>query len=191
MMFAGLTGAASAQQAARPSISVAATLPVEPATQALFPIRVGPPDAIPRGSFVRVRGLPPMAALSEGHSIAPGAWAIPMAALPTLKITLPGVPAGRSEISITLVSIDGSVLVEARSTLVVAAAPPASDGPAQGKSAPAASASILRAGAPLQPAPERPVGSSLTQEERERAVRLVKRGDEQLADGGIAQPRLL
>lgn len=35
------------------------------------------------------------------------------------------------------------------------------------------------------------MGSSLTQEERERAVRLVKRGDEQLADGGIAQARLL
>ena len=61
----------------------------EPASQAAFPIRVGPPDAVPRNSFVRVRGLPPMAALSEGHSIGPGSWAVSLAALPELKITLP------------------------------------------------------------------------------------------------------
>jgi len=31
-------------------------------------------DAVPRNSFVRVRGLPPTAALTEGYSIAPGSW---------------------------------------------------------------------------------------------------------------------
>jgi hypothetical protein len=189
LMLTGYASLAPAQTA-RPNMSVATTLPVEPATQVPFPIRVGPADAVPRGSFVRVRGLPPMAALSEGHSIAPGAWAVPLAALPNLKITLPGAAPGRSEIFITLVSIDGSVLVEAKSTLVVAAAPPASDVQTQGKPA-----AVLRAGPPLQPVPEErpvpPAGASLSPDARERAMRLVKRGDEQLAEGGIAQARLL
>jgi TPR repeat protein len=90
------------------------------------------------------------------------------------------------------VSIDGAVLAEAKSAVIVAAAPPP---PApEAKTAPA---SILRAGAPLQQPPERTerplpsVGASLTAEQRERALRLVKKGDEQLADGGVAQARLL
>ena len=112
-------------QTARPTITVAATLPAESASQAPLAIRVGPPNVHRKGSFVRIRGLPPMAALSDGHSIAPGSWAVPLAALPSLKITLPAGAAGRSEISITLVASDGSTLAEAKSVLVVAAAPAA------------------------------------------------------------------
>lgn len=154
IVLASFADLASAQT----TITVAPTVFVAPATQVPFPIRVGPQDALPRGSSVRVRGLPPMTALSNGHWIAPGAWAIPISALPDLKITLLGAAVGRSEISVMLVAIDGSVLAEARSAVIVAA--------------PAA--------APM-----------LTAEERERALRLVKKGHEQLAQGGIAQARLL
>ena len=155
IVLASFADLASAQT----TITVAPTVFVAPATQVPFPIRVEPQDALPRGSSVRVRGLPPMTALSNGHWIAPGAWAIPISALPDLKITLLlGAAVGRSEISVMLVAIDGSVLAEARSAVIVAA--------------PAA--------APM-----------LTGEERERALRLVKKGHEQLAQGGIAQARLL
>jgi hypothetical protein len=163
---------------------VASTLAVAPAAQALFPIRVGPPDAVTPGCFVRVRGLPPTAALSDGHSIAPGAWAVPMAALPNLNIALPEGVASHSEVVVTLVSADGSVLAEARLTLLVTPAPPKT-------------AAMLRTDPPQQPAPEaqptaRPAGvPPLGREARERASRLVKRGDEQLAEGAIAQARLL
>lgn len=192
-----VTGTALAQTA-RPTITVSATVPAEPATQAPLAIRVGPPDAVPRGSFIRIRGLPPTMALSDGHSIAPGSWAIPIAALPNLRITLPAVAPGKSEISITLVGSDGSVLAEAKSVLVVAASSP-QDSRTQNKSEPPP-ISILRAGTPLQAdrppertgaqiPPDRP--DRLTPEQRERALRLVKRGDEQLTEGGIAQARLL
>jgi hypothetical protein len=150
IVLAPFTDLASAQT----TIIVAPTVFVAPATQVPFPIRVGPQEVLPLGSSVRVRGLPPMTVLSNGHWIAPGAWAIPISALPDLKITLPEAAVGRSEISVMLVAIDGSVLAEARSALIVAA--------------PAA--------APM-----------LTAEERERALRLVKKGHEQLAQGGIAQ----
>ena len=186
-------------QTARPTITVAAILPAESATQAPLAIRVGPPDSIAKGSFIRIRGLPPTIALSDGHSIAPGSWAVPIAALASLKITLPAGAAGKSEISITLVGSDGSTLAEAKSVLVVAASSPP-DSRTQNKSEPPP-ISILRAGTPLQPPsettertgaqipPERQ--EKLTPEQRDRALRLVKRGDEQLAEGGIAQARLL
>ena len=191
-----VTGTALAQTA-RPTIAVTATVPAEPATQAPLAIRVGPPDAVPKGSFIRIRGLPPTMALSDGHSIAPGSWAVPIAALPNLKITLPAVAPGKSEISITLVGSDGSILAEAISVLVVAASSP-QDSRTQNKNEPPP-ISILRAGAPLQGdrpertgaqiPPDRP--DRLTPEQRERALRLIKRGDEQLTEGGIAQARLL
>jgi hypothetical protein len=181
---------ASWAQASRPTILVAETVPAEAATQAPFSIRVGPPSALPRGSFLRIRGLPTLAALSDGHSIAPGSWAVPLAALSDLKIMLPVTATGSSEVVITLVAVDGSVLAETRSTLVVSA--PSSRGQAKGETS--VPLSILRAGTPekVEPPPvvTPPRGPKLSPEAYERAVRLMKRGDEQLAQGGIAQARL-
>jgi hypothetical protein len=196
---AGLAAAAAQAQSVQPTVTVAATISAEPAGQAPLTIRIDQPGALPKGSFIRVRGLPPIVALSEGHSLAPGSWAIPIAALPKLKVTLPQMPPGRSEISIALIGSDGSILAETATVLVIAAVPQP-DRQAQGKTEPPPM-SILRAGAPLQ-APEekaeRPpqaipadAGGKLTPEQRDRATRLVKRGDEHLAEGGIAQARLL
>jgi hypothetical protein len=182
-------------QNGRPTVSVAPTISAEPGAQAPLTIRIGPPEAVPKGSFIRVRGLPPTVALSEGHSVAPGSWAVPIAALPNLKLTLPASASGKSEVSISLVGLDGSILSEAKSTLVVTAPPPApADSQARAKSNPSGP-SILRAGTPAPPAPERaeppPTSAPPGNEQRERALRLLTRGNEQLAEGGIAQARLL
>jgi hypothetical protein len=56
------------------------------------------------------------------RSIAPGSWAVALAALRDLKIMLPAGTTGRSEIIITLVSIDGSVLAETKSMLAISLA---------------------------------------------------------------------
>jgi len=150
-------------------------------------------DAVPRNSFVRVRGLPPTAALTEGYSIAPGSWAVPLAALPELKIMLPAGTTGRSEIVVTLVSIDGSVLAETKSTLAISAAGQRSGNLVTRDAGPPA-ASMLRAGVgdgserSGQPPP--PITQSTTSQDRERALRLVKKGDEQLGEGNIAAARL-
>ena len=181
----------------QPVITVPSAISAEAASQAAFPIRVAPVDAVPRNSFVRVRGLPPTAALTEGYSIAPGSWAVSLAALPELKITLPAGTTGRSEILVTLVAIDGAVLAETKAMLAVSpagqkserslardAAPPAAASPA--------AATILRAG--VGEGTERSGQPSLAQpmatQDRERALRLVKRGDEQLAEGNVAAARL-
>ena len=199
MLIAAPTTPVSAQPLSRPAITVAPTLTVEPATEALLPIRIGPPEAVPPNCFVRVRGLPPMAALSEGHAIAPGSWAVPITVLPKLKLRLPPDVAGRTEIMITLVGVDGTLLAEAKSTLVVGPKPVPASGQAKRSADPPATASILRAGAALPAPPEEaqrtrvlpPSGPSpMTPEDRERAVRLMKKGDDQLADGNIAAARL-
>jgi hypothetical protein len=191
---------ASAQASARPAITVAATIPAEAASETALAIRVGPPDAVPRNSFLRLRGLPPMAALSEGHSIAPGAWAVAIASLPDLRIMLPPGAAGRSEIVITLVTVDGSMLAETKSTLIVAAARQLERGQAQRDGGPPG-ATMLRAGAPVQPpalpgpAAAEPRGPapdpSAAPQDRERAQRMMRKGDEQLEEGNVSAARLL
>jgi hypothetical protein len=163
-------------QTARPTITVARTLTVETATQAPLAIVIEPLHAVAPGGFLRLHGLPSTAALSGGHSIAPGAWAVPVSALPTLKILLPAATTGRSEVSISLVTADGTVLTDAKVTLIIVA--PRAAGTAQTPPEVAPSLSV----------PKRP---PLSGEAHERALRLVKRGDEQLAEGGIAQARLL
>jgi hypothetical protein len=187
-----------AQANARPSVTVAATISAEPAGETAFAIRVGPADAVPRNSFLRVRGLPPTAALSDGHSIAPGAWAVPLAALPDLKIMLPPGVAGRAEIVVTLVAVDGSVLAEAKATLAIAAPRQLDRGQTQRDAGgPPSTATILRAGAPLQTPPDAadPRGPApppaVTPQDRERAQRLMNKGDAQLEEGNVSAARLL
>jgi hypothetical protein len=179
------------------SISVPPTITIEPATQAAFSIRVAPAEGLPRNSFVRVRGLPPMAGISDGYSIAPGAWAIPLAALPNLKLTIPAGASGRSEVTIMLVAIDGAVLAQAKSTLIVSS-PQQAPGtqPQRGAGQEPATASILRA-TPVPATPSTPETTPsaptalMTPEDRERASRLMKKGDQQMEEGNISAARLL
>ena len=192
---------ANTQTTNRPTINIAAVITAEAATQVPFLIGVGPAASIPHNSFVRVEGLPPMAALSAGYLIEPGSWAIPLWALPGLKITLPIPTEGSFVVLVTLVAIDGSgVLVEARSTLVVSAAPPASTD-AHPDTPPTAASRSFAAGAPslarpaereerTDPAPHIAT-PAMVPEDRERALKLVKKGDEAMADGLVAPARLL
>lgn len=177
-------------QGSRPTIVIAESVSAEASGQTALAIRVGPASALPRGSFVRIRGLPTLAALSEGHSIAPGSWAVPLAALNDLKITLPVTATGRAEIVITLVGTDGAVLAEARSILVVSA-----PSTGQAKAETSIPLSILRAGTPERDEPPPAALPSarlpkLPPDVHARAVRMKVKGDEHLAQGGVAQARL-
>ena len=164
-------GEANAQQAQRITISVASLVQATPASTVRLSIRVGPPDALAKNSFVRVRGLPPAAALSDGHAIAPGAWAVPLAALPNLTIIVPTGVQGRSDVAISLVSVDGAVLAEASMALVVASPQPA---PVISKEA---------------PPPPRPDPVPLSPAERDRALGLHAKGMEQLERGNVYAAR--
>lgn len=185
----------------KPRINIGKVVLVEPASETPMPIQIGPIDAIPRNSFVRLRGLPAAAVLSEGHSIAPGAWAIPLAVLPNLRISLPVGLTGKSDVTIALVQIDGTVLAEARSSLVIAAASmiaPEQTGPRE-----RSVASVGPPPAPLDASPP-PAGPRqipppaiaapstpppLTEEQKRASVFIV-RGRTQAEAGNIAAARL-
>jgi hypothetical protein len=185
------------QSSVRPTITVAPAVSGEAESQAAFSIAVGPAEAVPPQSFIRLRGLPPMAALSEGYSIAPGAWAVPLAALPKLKIMLPAGVSGRSEIVIRLVALNGMVLAEAKSVLAVVAIRQQTQ---RKVPAPVSDAAMLRAGASIQsspeakeqrgPAPPVAAGQPMIPPDRERAQRLMKKGDQELEEGNLSAARL-
>ncbi len=131
-------GAAQAQDrpgSARPSALGAATVPGTtarlqipaviigaPASETSLGISITQDGALPANSYVRIRGLNPQMALTAGHVIAPGAWAVPIAALSDLRLVIPAGAAGKSDVAIALVAIDGGVIAEARTSLVVAGA---------------------------------------------------------------------
>jgi hypothetical protein len=158
-----------AQTGQQPSVKVAPILRAEPASRVRLPIQVGPLDALPKNSFIRIRGLPSAAALSDGHSIAVGAWAVPLVALQTLSIILPAGSQSESSVSITLVSVEGRILAETGMVLTVS--PPAPDSTPGQAFQPGAS--------PL------PQSSS----ERERVLALHAKGIEQLERGNVFAAR--
>jgi hypothetical protein len=168
---------ASAQQA-RLTINIAPVMLAEPASRSPLPIQIGPQDAILKNSFIRIRGLPAAAALSEGHAIGPGAWAVPLVGLASLAVIVPVGLQGRWDVVIGLVTIDGTVLTESKTALVIA--------PAQliapGNKGETPSTNV----ASLGPA----VGPPVNTAERERAFGLHAKGQEQLGRGNIYSARM-
>jgi hypothetical protein len=159
-----------------PTINAGPAILAEPGAETPLPILIGPQETIPKNSFLRLRGLPADASLTEGHEISSGSWAIPLTALPTLKILLPSELSGKADVTISLVSVEGTMLAETRSSLIIAAAalivpekvptdPPATNVAALGPAAPTtAPPSPLLAATPQRPpAP----GPQLIPEDRE------------------------
>jgi len=200
ILLAAVAGFVASQpglsQTARITIKVPPVVVAEAAGQVPFPIQIEPADLIPRNSFVRLRGLPPMAALSEGYVIGAGSWAVPISALPDLKLSLPVAATGRAEVSVLLVAVDGAVLVETKTALSVGSGQAANQ--VRERPPPTAGASMLRAGVPVDLAPSRqeptaaapPLVPRSMPQDRERAMRLLTKGNEQLEEGNISAARL-
>lgn len=163
-------------------LSVPQTLTAPASSSVALPLAVHSPRDLPPNSFLRVRGLPPAVSLTEGFAIAPGAWAVPLAALSGLRLVIPIGVSGSFQVTISLVSVDGAPLAEGRMQLAIldaaAPLPQTAPPPPQAPVAPAAP----RATAPAQP-------PALTDEVRERAERLVQRGQAEVENGNIAQAR--
>lgn len=111
----------SAQEATRVLIAVAPVTQAAPDTKAQLSIEIGPHGVVLQNTFIRVRGLPPFAALSDGYAVTAGSWSVPLGAARDLAIILPAGATGKSEIGIDVVNVDGSVLAQAKTVLVIAA----------------------------------------------------------------------
>lgn len=173
-----------AQRGEGPRINVAQTIVVEPDSQTLLVIEVGPREALPSKSFLRLRGFPRSVSLTEGHAIAPGSWAVPLFALGSLKAIVPAGVAGRNEITISLVGVDGTTLAETRTALVVnpprVLAAPIEPRPEPKRVAPAPPPSTAKA----VRVPE------LSDEVRARAERFMALGARHLEQGNIGAARM-
>jgi len=170
-----------AQDQTKPVVSIASVIQAQSAATTALPIQISPASLIPRQAFLRIRGLPPTVALSDGHSIAVGAWAVPLAAVPRLRMEVPIGSEGKSEITILLVSVDGAILNEAKSTLVVVPAKQVSALPPA--SIPQASALRIQPEGPPVPLASGPLpkGPQLAPGDRDRALKMLQRGNELIA----------
>lgn len=174
-----------------PHITIASAILAEPASQATLSIQVGPPESLPSNSYIRLRGLPPSISLTEGHAIGPGSWAIPLFGLPGLKANVPAGVSGRSEIVINLMAVDGTVLAEARSALVVgptAMLVPSEKAPDPKRAAALSPPTPVPAGRPDRNS-QAPRAPELTAEEKARGEKLVAQGERFLQQGSIVLAR--
>jgi hypothetical protein len=198
LIGAVLPDGAALAQGAQININIAPMILVEPGAETPLPIQVGPEGSLPKNSFIRIRGLPPAAKLSEGHLVAAGSWAVPLSALPSLKVAAPLETGSKSQLTVALVGVDGIVWAEtaAAFAVVYASSIPfgreapskqttiANIGPAASGDAPALTGPTPR------PSLARPSRPALGAEDQQRAQKLVGKGTEQLRDGDIAGARL-
>jgi hypothetical protein len=171
--LANAPGPTRAQQA-QPTLLVSSTIRAQPASRVKLDVRLARRETVAPNSFLRLKGVPLTASLSAGYAIRPGAWAVPLNALGALEIILPVDVAGAAEITISLVSVDGVVLGETQTSLVVA--------PAQGTQA--------RGEAPQRvETPRSGEGVPLTPEQREQALALHAKGQAYLDQGNVYAAR--
>jgi hypothetical protein len=177
---------ARAQQAERPhpEIIVAPTILVRPGSKVLLAIKVGPPEALPKKCFVSLRGLPPSISLAGWQNTGSGSWTIPLFALPTLTAEIPYDVSGRSQVTVSLVAMDGSLLGQAQTTLIVASMRPPNED--------ATTPQLPDEPLVDKPAPNpstRRVLPTLSAEGRTRAEHLVAQGEKYLGDANIEAAR--
>ena len=176
----------AAQRRDIPRISVPATIKAEPASQAPLGIKVDPVDGLPSNSFVRLRGFPTSVSLTEGHAIAPGAWAIPLFGLTSLKAIVPAGVSGRAEIVITLVDVDGNTLAQTRTALEIGTAPPLEKAVAE----PPRGAPLVALPPVAPPARKAaPPSTVLSEDAKVQAERMLANGEKQWEQGNISAAR--
>lgn len=153
------------------------TLAAEPSSSVAMRIVVPSPRDLPPNAFVRIRGLPPAVSLTDGYAVAPGVWAVPISALSNLRMIVPVGLSGASDVIVSLVTVDGAPLAEGHMQLAIAA---------QAAALPMRGGTLRAAPAPQAPAAP---AVAISPEARERAEKLIQRGEQELANGNVAQAR--
>jgi len=192
LLFGGLATAGASER--RPQVTAAASVAGQPGETVGIDIAVGPADLIPQHSFIRLRGLPIGTRLSAGNAVSPTIWAVPLAALAGLKLTLPTELPTKTEVSIALMTIDGEVLAERPFQLAPGAAAAPADARAivaipPAAAAPASPPAPVPAPAPAARNPAPKVATPPSKEDRARAENFMQRAAQALERGDIATAR--
>lgn len=155
-----------------------------------LPIQVTPAGALPRRAIVLIRGLPSTVTLSEGRLFESGVWGVPATDIDKVKMISMSTAVGRSDVGISIVTIDGTLLAEARTSLIIKADVPA----AQAGNAQPGGNTVFTATQPQQDAPAAPSPTAaprLTPQQSATLMAIVRKGDEHMAAGNVSAARLL
>jgi len=189
-IFTTTTQASAQSRHEAPTIVMPPALQLAPGAESPLTIQVAPATAVPRRAIVLIRGLPSTVALSEGRLFESGVWGVAAADLSRVKITTTSAATGRSDLSISLVAIDGTLLAEARTSLLIDSAPAAVASAKPGT----ADNTVYTAATPQdvspRPAPSAPA-KTLSPQQAAQLAGLVQKGDEQMRVGNISAARLL
>ena len=200
----GISGGAASTESNRPlrlaqhtsaRISVPSVVVAEPASQVRLSIQVDAVDFLPTQIYVLIRGLPSGVSLVGGHAIGAGSWAVPLYALRALPINIPVGSSGRAELLVSLVSVEGVHLAEARTVLAIGPTAVMTEKGLPAEKPPEPGAQSF---APPQPASRPPqelsspsLPAEPSAEQRALAERLVAQGERYFALGDIVSARLL
>jgi hypothetical protein len=162
-------------------IEIATAILAQPASQVALRIQLERSAALPHNSFIRFHGLPPSVSLTEGYAIGPGVWAVPLVGLATLNANVPVGVSGQTNFLITLVDVEGTILAEATSALVVE---PAARTDQQGAATTAEHKAFT-----YRPAAHHPPAPPLADLSEADVDNLLAGGQRHLAQGNIAAAR--
>ena len=193
-------------QGQQPTIEAPSVFEVETSKTSPMSILIKPDKAAPQRGMLLIRGLPATITLTEGRVFASGVWSVKLTDLPNLKVAAPSA-AQTSNIVLSLVTLDGSVLDEKSAVLTVGTAPtkttfsvergpaPAAERPASAEPASKPAKNEAIAALPLNKAPAPPpkgpvVPKALTFEETERIQGFMQKGEEHMRAGNINLARL-
>src|SRR5262245_19562636 len=176
-----------------PRISVPSVVVAEPASQVRLSIQVDAVDSLPTQTYVLIRGLPPGVSLVGGHAIGGGSWAVPLYALRALPLNTPLGSSGRSELLVSLVTVEGVHLAQASTVLAIGPTAMLSLPTDKGVSAEKPPAPGAQNVIPPQPepglsSPSQPLETSA--QERALAERLVAQAERYVTLGDIVSARL-
>lgn len=179
-----------------PSIFEFETSKIVPMHIAIFPAK-----SVPQRAMLLIRGLPSTVTLTEGRKFASGVWSVTLADLPNLNVATPP-SVETSNITLSLVTLDGSVLAEKSAILSVAPASVASaediapadapppDAPPANASSGTETIAAIPTNAPLTPTAPDQVVPPLTPEYTEKILIFMQKGDENMRSGNINLARL-
>lgn len=185
-----------------PVIEAPSIFEFETSTTSPMSILIKPEKSAPQRGMLLIRGLPNSVALTEGRLFPSGVWSVKLTDLPNLKLSAPA-SMQTSNITIALVTLEGSILDEKSAILSIAAASTkntysmergAEPAPkVEPASPPAQSVAALpgdkaSGSGNTRPAAREP--KSLTFEETEKVQVFMQKGEEHMRSGNINLARL-
>lgn len=113
-----ITTKAQAREAAF-KITAPTSFQIPPNKNVPLPVKISPDSSLPKQAIVLIRGLPSSIALTVGRSFESGVWGVKPSELSKLNVNSLGGAGLTSKLSVSVVTLDGTILAESSINLVV------------------------------------------------------------------------